>query len=174
MAEKEQKTTSLVGKSNGSMSIPGTHMPSEFERFISEGFAQVETVVFGDAEANKIPFYIGQLMGPADAVNVGEEVVNPKTGEVSRNTMPCWVFKPIGKADNGSIGVVENVTHVVPCNYQVDAACKRVWDTAQRDNKKAVVAVRFIGRERIRGGSRQLNRYSIFERFYDRNAAITG
>jgi len=170
MADKKEQ--SLV--KNGTDLIPGAQVRSEFEKFISEGFSQIETVLFGDTEANKMKFYIGVLTGPADPVPVGEEKINPRTGEVTRNVMPCWVFKPMGKTFDGQIGVVENITHVAPCNYQVDAACKRVWDTCERQGKKAVLSIEFIGAGKIKGGARQLNRYRIFERYYDRDAVITG
>jgi hypothetical protein len=145
--------------------IAGTMAPSDFNAFIGDGFASVETVVFGDGKLNKVPQYAGRLDGPADPVAVGEETVNPLNGVVSRNTMPCWVFKPAGKLGNGSIGIIENVTHIVPCNYMVDAACKRIWEKCQRENLSALVGIIFRGSEAIKGGSRRLNRYQVFEKY---------
>lgn len=158
MAEKNLAT-------KGDNAIAGTMASSDFQAFIGDGFASVETVVFGDDNLNKIPQYAGRLEGPAHPVAVGEEVTNPLTGEVRRNTMPCWVFKPVGKLADGKIGIIENVTHIVPCNYMVDAACKRIWEKCQRDNLSALVGVIFRGSEAIKGGSRRLNRYQVFEKY---------
>ena len=163
---KDEKT--LATKQD--MSIVGSMMPSAFDEFVNDGFASVETVVFGDSNVNKLPVYVGRLEGPADAVEVGEEIINPRTGEVKRNTMPCWVFKPLSKDASGAVGVVENVTHIAPCNYMVDAACKRIWAHCDRTNQSAIVGVKFIGSETIKGGSRRLNRYRVFEKYIPRTS----
>lgn len=168
MAEKN-----LAKKSE--TAIEGAATQQEFQAFISgaNGFSLVETVVFGDQNVGKHPMYIGILEGPSDPVAVGEEVINPKTGEVSRNEMPTWVFKPIGVTAEGKHGVIENVTHIVPCNYMVDAACKRIWGKCERDGVRAIVGVRFMGSETIKGGTRRLNRYRVSEKYIGKTEAIS-
>lgn len=161
MADNKTLTT----KPADAMSIPGTFQPDDFLKFIGEGFASVETVLFGDPKAGKLPFYVGRLEGPADPVEVGDENVDSRTGEVKRNTMPTWVFHPAVRNADGSVGFAENVTHVVPCAYQVDAACKRIHKNLIANGGSAIVGIAFIGKDSIKGGSRQMNRYKVFEKY---------
>jgi hypothetical protein len=168
MAENKNLTT----KSDNA--IAGVAKLSDFNDFVSgaNGFSLVETVVFGDQNIGKQPMYIGILEGPSDPVEVGEEIINPKTGEVRHNVMPTWVFKPIGKGPDGKLGIVENVTHIVPCNYMVDAACKRIWSKCERDEVRAIVGVQFMGTESIKGGSRRLNRYRVSEKYIGKTESV--
>lgn len=158
--------TALQRPEERAMSVPGTFDPSEFERFIGEGFASIETVLFGPPAAGKLPFYVGELIGPGDPIEVGDE--DKETGE--RNRMPTWAFHPIAKvgtdADGKSVyGAVQNVTHVVPCSYMVDAACKRIMKEMERQEATATVGVWFIEKKEIPGRPRMMNRYRIFERY---------
>lgn len=137
----------------------------EFKRFIGDGFASIETVLLGDKELGKLPFYVGRLLGPSDPVEVGEEQLDGKTGEVTRNTMPTWVFNPATKLKSGAIGIAENVTHVIPSPYQVDAACRRIWQRAEQTNTVATVGIAYAGKIPIAGGRRQLGVYKAFSKF---------
>lgn len=163
--DDKNKNEDIVKREERTMSIEGTFDPAEFERFIGDGFAQIETVLFGRPTEGKLPFYIGQLVGPSGTVDVGEE-----DEDGNKNKMPVWAFHPYGKLDQDAAGkpvygVVSNVTHTVPSTYMVDAACKRIWERCQRTGEVATVGIYFIGKSDIPGKPRQMNRFKIFERY---------
>lgn len=143
------------------MSIAGTFMPSDFDSFVAGGgFASVETIMIGDPKKGKFPFYIGRIDGKGKDVEVGEENSNGK-----RNFMPTYVFHPMVKLADGKVGAAENITHVIPVPYQLDAACTRVLEKCKADNLACIIAVKFAGKSEIKGGTRMMNRFEIFEKY---------
>ncbi len=138
----------------------GAVKAQDFAGLVSDGFVSIESVRFGDAGADKIPLYVGRLLGPGRPVAVGEP--DPKSGEVSM--MPTWKFQPIeGKDEAGNLVFSSNVTHIAPCNYQVDAACADFWDQDDHKVTGRIVGIAFVERTTTRKG-RQLNRYRIFSK----------
>lgn len=168
MAKKNTNDETALAIPNVSADL-GAVTASDFGNLISEaGFVSIESVRFGDAANDKIPLYVGKLLGPGRPVVVGEP--DPKTGEVS--TMPTWKFQPvIGKDDAGNLVFSDNVTHIAPCNYQVDAACSDFWDQDQGKATGRVVGIAFIERTTTRKG-RQLNRYRIFSKPADNTVTV--
>lgn len=129
-----------------------------FARLVGDGFASIETVLLGDPADGKQAMYVGELIGPGQPIEMEPD---QKTGEV--RTMPTWAFHPMAKTDNGGIGVVRNVTHVIPASYVVHAAVSRIHAQLV-PGKTAQVALMFQGQGKTRRGFR-LNNFRVFERY---------
>lgn len=162
MAKKDENETALATKGNGEMSTPGSFMPADLEEFLQQdgGFAQIDTVMVGDPADGKIPRYLGKLVGP------GQDIEIDNNGKVSK--LPTWAFHPMARID-GKIGVVENVTQIVPSPYVLNAALARVYSECQKNNKSAIVAVFYKGKGKTRKGN-PLNEFGLFEKYVPNGA----
>jgi hypothetical protein len=143
---------------NASAGLMDTSM-DEFAGFVGDGFASIDSVLLGDPEDGKQTKYMGELIGPGADI---EMEADQKTGEV--RSMRSWAFHPMSKTENGSVGVVRNVTHIIPSSYQIHAACSRIFETCQREKKTAIVALIYAGQTKTRKGYR-LNQYRVFEKY---------
>ncbi len=150
--------TAIATRDKGEMTTPGAFMPGDFDAIISEGgFSAVETVMVGDPnDGGKIPYYLGDLIGPGATVRV-------QTPDGKENDLPTWAFHPRTKA-----GSIQNVTHIMPASHQIHAACARIYDQAERTDSTATVGIVFEGRGKTAKG-RALNRYRVFEKYTKRN-----
>jgi hypothetical protein len=158
MARKESTDLTPRDESANSMSIPGTFMPADFEDFLSQGgFAQIDTVMIGEDEG-KIPMYLGRLLGPGAEVEV-------QAPDGTENHLPTWSFHPLAKSSSG-IGVVENVTHIIPAAHQLHGALSRIYAHVQQTGKIATVGIMTNGRVQTKRG-RQLNTFRVFEKYDD-------
>ena len=159
MAKKDEETA-LTTPSTSSV---GAFLPDEFDKFIGEGFASLDTVMIGHPDDGKLPFYIGRLIGP------GEPIIM----EENESQLPTWAFHPATRTKDGKVGFAENVTHIVPAPYMVHAALSRIFKETERRETTAVVGLAFLGKGKTRKG-RALNQYRIFERYDSaRNNAAT-
>jgi hypothetical protein len=129
-----------------------------FADFVGDGFASVETVVFGDEESGKVPRYIGQLIGPGAPI----DRVNPKDGTVQ--TQKTFAFHPLTRTKDGTIGAAMNVTHVIPASYMMAAACDRILQVAKESGKTAIVGFIYRGQVPTRSGFR-VNDIATFEKY---------
>lgn len=125
--------------------------------FIGEGFAQIETVIFGEGDG-KIGRYVGQLIGHGAPI----ERADQGTGEVS--AQKTFAFHPMTRTEDGTIGAVENVTHVIPASYMMAAACDRILEEAQKRGKTAIVGLIYRGQVPTRRGFR-VNDIGVFEKY---------
>jgi len=157
---KEQKETALTTPSSTTV---GAFLPADFEALIGDGFASIETVLFGDPSDGKLPFYIGRLIGPGAPIIM----------EDSENSQPTWSFNPVTRTKDGKLGIATNVTHIIPAAYMVHAACQRVFDKCQRTGETATVGVMFMGKGKTRKG-RALNQFRIFEKYEGGQRPING
>lgn len=150
-----KEMTALIEKDKGEMSTAGAFMPADFESFIAGGgFASIQTVMLGDPQDGKFPFYIGRLIGPGADISIND-------GETKQ---PTWSFNPAVRTADGRIGYAENITHIIPASYMVHAACSRIFDKSQRDKVNAIVGMKYDGQGRTKKG-RALNQYQVFEKY---------
>lgn len=154
MAKNETKDIALPQSSNGEIAT------DLFAKLVGEGFASIETVLLGSKDDGKQEMYVGELIGPGAPIEMEPD---SKTGEV--RTMPTWAFHPMAKDNNGGIGVVRNVTHVVPASYVIHAALQRVHtEVLNKQGQVAQVALMYQGQGKTRRGYR-LNNFRVFERY---------
>jgi len=136
----------------------GTFLPDDFGSFISGGgFARIETVMIGHPDDGKFPFYIGQLVGPGEPIEIEGD-------KAQTSTLPTWAFHPMVKMADGTIGAAENITHIVPAPYMINAACARIHGECTRNGKGAIVALSFEGKGKTRKG-RPFNQYKVYEKY---------
>lgn len=152
MAKNDSKEIALPSSTSGELAA------DVFAQLVGDGFASIETVLLGDPTEGKQGVYVGELIGPGTPIEMEPD---PKTGEV--RTMPTWAFHPMAKTASGGIGVVRNVTHVIPSSYVIHAALQRVY-AAVAPGKVAQVAMMYQGQGKTRRGFR-LNNYRVFERY---------
>lgn len=135
---------------------PGEIAPTELDALLSDGFAESKIIKVG-AKEGQVPAYVGKLVGPGRPI----ELKDDKTGEISE--VPTWAFKPV----TGKDGTVrENVTHVMMAPHSLNQELGRIFDTAQREGKKALVGVVYNGQLETRRGFR-VNDYRIVEKYLD-------
>lgn len=135
---------------------------SAFAEFVGEGFAQVETVVFGpelegDRPTGKCARYVGQLIGRGADIERSD-----RDGVV--NSQKTFAFHPMTRTAEGEIGVALNVTHVIPASYMMAAACDRILAEAEKNGKKAIVGMLYRGQVPTRSGYR-VNDIAVFEKY---------
>ena len=151
---QESKEIALPQSSSGEIAA------DLFVQLVGDGFASIETVLLGSKDDGKQEMYVGELIGPGAPIEMEPD---GKTGEV--RTMPTWAFHPMAKTSDGGIGVVRNVTHVIPASYVVHAAVTRINTEMQsKPGKAAQVAIMFQGQGKTRRGFR-LNNFRVFERY---------
>ncbi len=134
--------------------VPGSFSASDVADILADGFAESRVIKVG-AKPGQLPAYIGKLIGPGRAV----EIKDDKTGEVSQ--VPTWAFKPVTAKDGG---IQDNVTHVMLAPHQLHQELGRIFDTAQREGKTALVGVVYNGQVDTRKGFR-VNDYRIAEKY---------
>jgi hypothetical protein len=158
MAKNEPKSTALA--TAGAVSLGRLKDDAAFADFIGEGFAQIETVIFGDEEDGngKCSRYVGQLIGRGAPI----ERIDQGTGEVRQQK--TFAFHPMTRTEGGEIGAAMNVTHVIPASYMMAAACDRILDVAEREKKTAIVGMLYRGQVKTRAGFR-VNDIAIFEKY---------
>ena len=157
MAKKSLDSDEETGLTTPAVSTIGAFLPADFETLIGDGFASIDTVMLGAPDDGKLPFYIGRLIGPGEPIKINE-------GEKDESNLPTWAFNPVTKTADGKLGVAENVTHVVPTPYMVNAACARIMKECERKGSTALVGLMFVGKQKTRKG-RPLNVYRVFEKY---------
>lgn len=159
MAENK-KDTAIAKTGDVTKSVGRLGTDAAFADFVGEGFAQVETVVFGDESegTGKCSRYVGQLIGLGAPI----ERNNPQTGEVQ--VQKTYAFHPMVKNADGTIGVAMNVTHVIPASYMMQAALDRILSESDKSKKTAVVGMLYRGQVKTRSGFR-VNDIGIFEKY---------
>lgn len=159
MAKKQLDSgeTEETGLTAPALSTIGAFLPADFQALIGEGFASIDTVMIGSPDDSKLPFYIGRLVGPGEPILINE-------GEKDQSTLPTWAFNPVTRTADGAIGIAENVTHVVPTPYMVNAACARIMKECERKSTTALVGLMYVGKQKTRKG-RPLNVYRVFEKY---------
>ncbi len=160
MAKNNEKELAKAGDTE--MTIPGSWMPDSFLEQMGDGFSTIETIMMGAPDDGKIPLYVGQLIARGDDIEVEAPDSSEKAPKFSK--LPTFVFKPITRR-----GIVQNVTHIIPASHQIAAACGRILAQAESVGKDAIVGMQYMGMMRTRKG-RQLNRFSVFEKYVDRGA----
>lgn len=138
--------------------VPGRFTPEEMAAFLADGFSESKVIKVGSKEG-QYPTYIGVLIGPGKPMPVGDP--DGKTGEVSM--VATWVFKPV--ADTKA-NIRENVTHVMMCSMMLDQELGRIYETAQRNKKRAFLGIIYNGQIDTRKGHR-VNDYRIAEKYVD-------
>ena len=153
-----KKETALSTKS--AINLGKLENDAAFQDFIGAGFAQVETVVFGDEAdgTGKCARYVGQLVGAGAPI----ERINDKSGEVS--TQKTFAFHPLVKNADGTFGAAVNVTHVIPASYMMAAGLDRIMAEATKNGKQAIVGMLYRGQVKTRSGFR-VNDIGIFEKY---------
>lgn len=160
-ADENDEETALTTKATPQ----GAILPDEWSSYFDKlgGFASIETVLIGAPSDDKIPMYMGLLLGPGQDI----EMADTKKPDGSPATLPTWSFHPMGKNGNGDVGPVRNVTHIVPAPTSMHAAVARIWDVCQREKKEAIIGLIFLGKGVNRKGQ-PLNKYRVFERYSPR------
>ena len=158
MADTKKTETAMT--KTPSVNVGRLKDDAAFADFIGDGFASVETVVFGDeAEGTgKCSRYVGQLIGAGAPI----ERMDRGTGEV--NTQKTFAFHPFVKNPDGTFGAAVNVTHVIPASYMMAAGLDRILAESQKQNKTAIVGMLFRGQVKTRSGFR-VNDIGIFEKY---------
>jgi hypothetical protein len=159
MADKKGSTELAKGNV---VTIGKVRDDSAFAEFVGEGFAQVETVVFGAEEeggraTGKCARYVGQLIGRGADIERAD-----KEGEV--RAQKTFAFHPMTRTAEGEIGVALNVTHVIPASYMMAAACDRILSEAEKNGKTAIVGMLYRGQVPTRSGFR-VNDIAVFEKY---------
>lgn len=160
---KNDKTISEV-ETETALALPGAAQEitnDVFSAFLGDGFASIDTVLIGAKDEGKLSLYMGELIGPGEPIEMDPD---PKTGEI--RSMTTWSFHPLTRTSDGKPGVVQNVTHVIPASYQVQAGCARIHKLAQARGVRAWVAIAFLGKTRTRKGY-NLNVIRVFEKYLD-------
>lgn len=156
MAKNDSKSTAIA--TAGSVSLGKLATDAAFAEFIGEGFAQIETVVFGNEEEGKCARYVGQLIGNGAPI----ERIEKGTGVVQ--TQKTYAFHPMTRTESGEIGAAMNVTHVIPASYMMQAALDRILEEATKRQKTAIVGMIFRGQVKARSGF-YVNDVGVFEKY---------
>lgn len=159
MADQNQKKTTALASAKP-VNLGKLESDAAFAEFIGSGFAQIETVIFGDPEDGngKRPDYVGQLIGPGAPIERNDD----KTGEVQ--FQKTYAFHPMTKNPDGTFGTVVNVTHVIPASYMMAAGLDRILAESQKSGKTAIVGMLYRGQVKTRRGFR-VNDIAIFEKY---------
>lgn len=155
--DDDKESTALTEAGESGMSVPGSFLPADFEKLIGDGFASIDTVMLGDPEDGKLPFYLGELIGPGEPIQIND----------SENVMPTWAFHPVTRTPSGAIGVAKNVTQIIPASYTVNAACARIWKECESKQLTAMVGTIYQGQGKTKKG-RALNQFRVFEKYSPR------
>lgn len=153
-----KKETAIATKS--ALNLGKLDNDAAFQDFIGTGFAQVETVVFGDETegTGKCARYVGELVGAGAPI----ERINDKDGVVS--TQKTFAFHPLVKNPDGTFGAAVNVTHVIPASYMMAAGLDRILTESIKNGKHAIVGMIYRGQVKTRSGFR-VNDIGIFEKY---------
>src|SRR5690349_16298077 len=159
MAENKKETSAIAKTGDVTKSVGRLSTDAAFADFVGEGFASVETVVFGDETegTGKCARYVGQLVGEGAPI----DRINDKTGVVQ--SQKTYVFNPAIKNADGTVGFAVNVKHVIPASYMMQAALDRILSEAKSSQKTAVVGMLYRGQVKTRSGFR-VNDIGIFEK----------
>lgn len=150
----QKKETALATKL--SVNLGKVKDDAAFADFVGQGFAQIETVIFGDGEG-KTARYVGQLIGAGAPIERAD-----KEGEVT--FQKTYAFHPMTITDKGEIGAVMSVTHVIPASYMMAAACDRILSEATANKKTAIVGMLYRGQVKTQRGF-NVNDIAIFEKY---------
>lgn len=160
---KNDKTPTEIATTPG-LNLGRVKDDAAFAEFVGEGFAQVETVVFGPEEdergnkTGKLSRYVGALIGTGADIERSDKA----TGEV-RN-QKTFAFHPAVRNADGTIGTAVNVTHVISASYMMAAACDRILKEAEKLGKTAIVGMLYRGQVPTRAGFR-VNDIAVFEKY---------
>ena len=159
MAENK-KETAIAKTAEMTKTVGRLATDAAFADFVGEGFAQVETVVFGDESegTGKCARYVGELIG------TGTPIERPGIGLGEIQIQKTYAFHPMVKNADGTIGVAMNVTHVIPASYMMQSALDRILSESKQAGKKAVVGMLYRGQVKTRSGYR-VNDIAIFEKY---------
>lgn len=140
-----------------SVSSDGVLAPSaQVADFLIQGFSEERVIKIGNPEKQGVIAYIGQLIGPGPDIELNK-LASAKRDDELPQAIPTWAFNPI---DPKTLQPIEQITHVVLCPNQLDAACKRLMALKQTRGGEIIAFIKWDGMGQNRLGQ-PLNKYRV-------------